>query len=80
MKNQFINWLMILHDHLLEMQILNKRFIMPLQKIIPLTKLLVISTKVFKLDRVLLLFVNITLLFLVVNQLGLKKLWMIQIG
>jgi hypothetical protein len=34
---------------------------MPLQKIILLTKLLVTSTKVFKLDLVLLVFVNITL-------------------
>jgi hypothetical protein len=33
-----------------------------------------------KLDIVLLLVVNITLLFFVMNQLGLKKLWMIQIG
>jgi hypothetical protein len=42
--------------------------------------LLATSTRVFKLDLVLLLFVNITLLFLVVNQRGFKKLWMIHIG
>jgi hypothetical protein len=32
------------------------------------------STKAYKFDLILLLFVNITPLFLVVNQLGLKKL------
>jgi hypothetical protein len=46
---------------------------MPLQRIIPLIKLLAISTKVFKLDLILLLFVNITPLFLVVNQLGIEE-------
>jgi hypothetical protein len=73
MKNQFINQLMILHPPLLKMQVLNSRFIMPLQKIILSIKLLVTSTKVFKLDLILLSFVNITILFLVVNLLGLEK-------
>jgi hypothetical protein len=41
MKNQFINRLIILHLSLLKMQVLNQRFIMPLQKIILLIKLLV---------------------------------------
>jgi hypothetical protein len=64
---------MILHPPLLKMQVLNSRFIMPLQKIILSIKLLVTSTKVFKLDLILLSFVNITILFLVVNLLGLEK-------
>jgi hypothetical protein len=79
MKNQFINQLMILHPPLLKKQVLNSKFIMPLQKIILSIKLLVSKTNVFKLDLVLLPFVNITLLSLVVNLLGLKKLWMIQV-
>jgi cellulose synthase/poly-beta-1,6-N-acetylglucosamine synthase-like glycosyltransferase len=52
MKNQIINWFKVLSLLLINMLMLNSRFIMLLQKFIHLVKLLVISTKVFLKDKI----------------------------